>query len=513
MLLALLAAAGVGSSLIGQDANWDMQNYHYYNPWAVWNGRVFAWDVAAAQIQTYHNPLPHFPFFAMVSGAWPPRLIAFVLALPTVLAGFFVYRLAWILFVGVPPRERAITVALAVTIGVTSAMGLGALANTMNEWLLTALVTFALWWLVRGQDSDGRIARSALIIAGIALGFAAGAKLTAATFALAMAIALAVRGPRPRLAEPAWLALGAAIGCVVSYGAWGYALWDRFRNPIFPYANQWFQSPWWEPQPIAGRAFGPRSALEFAAFPFRLWEPPLYFTAEVHYRDPRLALLWALAILASVLWLVRRVRRQRVAAMSDAWRLVAWFCGLSFVVWTLAFSIYRYLLPLDALSGLLIGGPLCALLPRRIVPIALLACTIGVIGTTRIADWGRIPFGEQWFETRSLLPRLAPNSLVLVTTGEGVSYLMPRLDPSARYVGAHNTLVEPSQASGLAEEVRKLVREHRGEFYQLTYPLTEGRAVVERHGLARTTTCAVIVTNMPMSPIELCRLVRKVDPR
>ena len=39
LLGAFLAASGAGSLLLGQDANWDLQNYHYYNAWAWWHGR------------------------------------------------------------------------------------------------------------------------------------------------------------------------------------------------------------------------------------------------------------------------------------------------------------------------------------------------------------------------------------------------------------------------------------------------------------------------------------------
>jgi len=51
-LMACLAGATIASIALGQDANWDLQNYHYYNPWAWRNGRIFTWDVAAAQLQT-----------------------------------------------------------------------------------------------------------------------------------------------------------------------------------------------------------------------------------------------------------------------------------------------------------------------------------------------------------------------------------------------------------------------------------------------------------------------------
>jgi len=499
----------MGSSLLGQDANWDLQNYHYYNPWAWWNGRIFDWDVAAAQIQTYHNPVLDFPFFAMVTLAWPPRVIAFVLSIPTALAGFFVYKLAWIVFGDLPGRQRAVAAACAVVIGTTSAMGLGTLAVTMNEWPLAMLVAFALWWLVRAQDAQGSIARPALVVAGLAMGLAAGAKLTAASFALAMCVALLVRGPRLRIADAGWFALAAAGGIAIAYGPWGYALWTHFRNPLFPYANQWFASPWWLPQPVPGRQFGPTSVAGYILFPFALWEPPLFFVAETVYRDARIPLAYALAIAVAIAWLYRRLRASGNVAHAPQWRLVGAFCVASFVVWTVAFSIYRYLLPMEALCGVIIGGALLALLPRRAALVAFAGCAVALVATTRIADWGRVPFGDRWFETRSMMPTVEPDGLVLITTGEGVSYLIPMLPPSSRYVGALNTLVKPYHRSLLTQEVRDLIRDHTGEFYQLTFPLTEGREVVAMHGLERTSACSVVATNMPVSPIEFCRLVRK----
>jgi hypothetical protein len=511
VLLALVLAAGAGSSLLGQDANWDMQNYHYYNPWAWWNGRLFGWDIAAAQVQTYHNPLADLPFFAMVSALWPPRVIAFALSIPTAVAGFFVYKIAGKVFATWPAAERRIAVACAVVLGTTSAMGLGALANTMNEWPLAALALFALWWLVRAQDAQGFIARRALVVAGLAVGVATAAKLTAAPFAVALGFAVLVRGFRLRIADASWLALGATLGFALAYGPWAYTLWTHFRNPVFPYANQWFASPWWEKAPIPGRAFGPQGIADFLVFPFALWKPPLFFVAETAYRDGRLPLAWGLALAAALVWAWRRMRTpaQR-ATPNHALCLVASFCAAAFVVWTLAFSIYRYLLPLDALAGVLIAALVMTLVPRRIAAGTLVAFTVALVVTTRIADWGRVPFGDRWFEARAM-PIVEPDGLVLITTGEAVSYYIPMLPPSSRYVGALNTLVKPYQTSLLAQEVDRVIRNHKGEFYQLTNPLTEGWEAVEMHGLRRTSACAVIPTNMPTSPLEFCRLVRKDD--
>jgi hypothetical protein len=513
LLLALLiAAAGIGSLLLGQDANWDLQNYHYYNPWAWWHGRTFTRDLAAAQIQTFHNPLLDLPFYAMVSAQWNPRIIAFGLAIPAGVAAFFLYKLLALLFRDLPQGQRSVAVGSALAIGATSAMAVGALGNTMNEWPLAAAMMFALWWIARALVRNRAfIPVRTLLIAGLVAGLASGAKLTAATFAVGLCAALLCREPpfRARLAEASWLALGAIAGIAIAFGPWAYTLWTHFDNPIFPYANQWFRSPWWEPRPILSRAYGPTSLGEWLIFPFELFSPPDFFVAEVPYRDARFPLVWALALVAAIVCLLRRSR----GSVDPVWRLAVLFVIVSFVLWTAQYSIYRYLLTLDLLTGALIVALLHKLCRPRFATGAAVVAAVLLIATTRFADWGRVDFRDRWFEMYVPMPPLADNGLVLITTGGAVSYLIPQLPPGLRYIAAMNTIVDPRQDTLLADTARDIVREHPGALYQLTYPLTEGSHVLAAHGLARTLGCAVIVTNMPTSPLELCRLIRVAELR
>jgi hypothetical protein len=48
----------------GEDINWDWQNYHEYNAFALLNGR-YAEDVAPAGIQTFLNPLAYVPAYLL----------------------------------------------------------------------------------------------------------------------------------------------------------------------------------------------------------------------------------------------------------------------------------------------------------------------------------------------------------------------------------------------------------------------------------------------------------------
>jgi len=404
-------------------------------------------------------------------------------------------------------------------------MGIGALGNTMNEWPLAALTAFALWWTARALIRAGGegIPPRTLLVAGALVGLAAGAKLTSAPFAVGLCGAILARGPytrdglRARVCEASWFAVAAAAGIAIAYGPWAHELWKHFDSPIFPYGNQWFRSPWWEPRPIPGRPFGPQGVAQWLAFPFELASPPLYRVAEVAYRDARIPLAFAFALVGAFAWLLGRLSRDasppRTPRVRAAWRLVALFAIFSFVVWTGMYSIYRYLLPLDLLTGVLIAGLLWMLCRPPFAAGAALFVSAVLLATTSFADWGRVSFGDRWFEVKVALPMIEPDALVLITTGEAVSYFIPFLPPTSRYVGALNTLVVPGQRSRLADTVRDIVRDHRGPLYQLTYPLTEGKEALAEHGLARTTACAVIVTNMPTSPLEVCLLVRLPETR
>jgi hypothetical protein len=60
--LGSLLAGAIYTWFAGEDVNWDWQNYHEYNVWAVLNGR-YAIDALPAGFQTYFNPTVYFPVY------------------------------------------------------------------------------------------------------------------------------------------------------------------------------------------------------------------------------------------------------------------------------------------------------------------------------------------------------------------------------------------------------------------------------------------------------------------
>src|SRR5215472_9171329 len=74
--LCVPAVFGALSVWIGQDASWDLKNYHYYNAYAFLTGR-WAKDIAPAQIQTFLSPLLDVVFYVLLQHLGP-RMYGFV---------------------------------------------------------------------------------------------------------------------------------------------------------------------------------------------------------------------------------------------------------------------------------------------------------------------------------------------------------------------------------------------------------------------------------------------------
>ncbi|MFZ1986846.1 MAG: hypothetical protein WAU91_20715 [Desulfatitalea sp.] len=61
ILLATPLAMGLVALALGQDASWDVRNYHFYNPYAFLTGRM-GHDIARAQVATTTTPCCICPF-------------------------------------------------------------------------------------------------------------------------------------------------------------------------------------------------------------------------------------------------------------------------------------------------------------------------------------------------------------------------------------------------------------------------------------------------------------------
>ncbi|MFO1397375.1 MAG: hypothetical protein U1F48_09950 [Burkholderiales bacterium] len=501
--------AGLASIGLRQDSSWDLQNYHLYNAWAFVHGR-FGLDWAPAQLQSFYSPYLDLPFYALFAADAPPRLIAFALAIPTGIAWYCFARIVQVLFAheAQPLRTRAALAAFA--LGVTAPMPISLIGTTMNDWYVAACVVGALWLVVRKGDPAAASTRTWLV-AGALVGAAAGLKLTGSIYAVGLGVAVLSLG-RWRAVLAAGLAMSAAFA--LTAGPWLATMAARYGNPLFPYFNDVFRSPWADPVSFSATRFGPQTAVEWLVFPYLLLVKLEGYVAEPEFRDARLALLYTLVLAALALVAVRRARGGAPPPASPArpaWRFLAVFAVASFVAWALVYRIARYLVPLELLAGAFTAALVVRLVPARRATLALAAALALVVVTAKFPTWWRQPFGEHFLAVD--LPPVKADALVLLVSAEPMSYVLPAFPADARFAGLVSNFNDPGRHNRLQETIARTIAGHRGALYSLAVPpgRGEGAAALARMGL-RQVQCAVVRTNLRVSPLELCELARSAPP-
>lgn len=515
----LIAGALLALSL-GQDANWDLRNYHLYNAWAWLAGRGSI-DIGAAGLQSWFNPVLDLPYYLLATGPLQhaPRWLAALQGLWFGLLAFLVFRVA--AAVARLQRRRFDRFdAIAVAIGATGTMAVSQTGLTTNELPTACLVLGGIVLFLRALERSAGPAWRTLLLAGLCAGVAAGLKPTAIVYPVAagFAAAAALR-PRP-LAVRGFLALalGSGIGFLLAYGWWGWHLYQSVGNPVFPMFNQWFHSPWAPATPMTDARFLPRDWGQWLTYPFYWLRRNLALVTEARFADPR----YALAFLAVLALPVSRLWRRGRAPAEPALVFLAAFWALAYVQWLGLFSILRYAVPLEALSGVLVFGVLRHAWPgqnespsgaaRRGMWVCVLLC----LGLTHYPNWGRVPFSRQPVEVTA--PRLPAHSLVMLV-GMPLAYLPPLLPQEAgvRYVGL-NWFTEATRGFRLYDTVEETVRTHRGPRFMLRTPYaTDADDALLTRLLPgyRAGDCQPVTSSLerdrhghpPARPIMLCRMV------
>ena len=455
--LAVSLLCGLLSLLRGQDANWDLRNYHVYNAWALLEGRLGI-DLAPAQMQSYFVPLLDVPYFLLVQHA-PAPVAGLLLGLLHGLAFLPAAWIAWRALAGDPRRDwLAPLLGLA---GLASAAFLSELGNTMGDASTAPLVLGALALAMPGTDGRWRIGR--VVLAGVLLGMAVSFKLTNAIYAVALGLAMLVP-PQPwpaRLRTGVCVAVAALATFAVLAGPWLYRLWGEFGNPLFPQFNSWFQAPLATPVAVADTRWLPQGWGEALLRPLLFTANP-YLVSEIALLQVIWALLYVAALAASLAWLVRRVRGQRGASTEgvDVRRMIGAFFVVAFVIWLVMFSIHRYLVVLELLAPLMLWLLVHYLLPARkagrVAPVALvLAALVALAGWN---DWGHAGWSRTAFRVQP--PPGAPVGTVLLVGGEPQAWRVPFLPSGPAYASVGSNF-PASQA--YVERVNAMVRTHGGQ--------------------------------------------------
>jgi hypothetical protein len=487
--------------LLGQDRNWDLLNYHLYNPHAWLHGRLLL-DIAPAQMQSWHNPLLDVPLYLITRAGWSGFLVGLWLTLPSMVALYLLLRIHALLSMHPPNHLRVATLAVFTMGGV----GFFAVVGTcLNDAFVAAGVLGSLYLLLREDPDADR--SGAWCLAGALAGATTGLKLTAAVYCLGLAGAA--------LAWPSWrqlprrlvaLLLGGIAGFALTYGYWGTLLFHLHGNPFFPYLNQIFHSPDAQVAAIGDARFLPPSLIDALLIPFRLLETGQRYS-EMRLRDPRLLLgivAWAL-----LQWRARRDTNHRDTGRIARLQALAGFFLIAFLAWSLQSGVYRYAIPLEMLGCLGFVLMLEWLPLHRLDSGTLIGCLIA-IGATFPATWGRSHFKPAFVDVQ--MPSLPSRSMLVLSGTSALGYAVTALPDDVAAISIENNFMRPDRCTNLQAAAEHSIATHTGPLWLLRDSAGEDsgeRDAARFYGLVESGPCQLVMNSF--DELSLCPLRR--DPR
>jgi hypothetical protein len=513
LLFVLSALTGAYSVHLGVSQMWDVKNYHLYNPFALVEWRYLT-DVAPAQLQSFFNPALDLPFFALIT-LWNdhPQLVAFLMGASHGLNLLCVTLIAWHLLDTVATLStvsRAMLTAIAVLIGTTGAGSMPLIGVPNGDLQASIPVLAALLLAIYGADcarTDPLLALRWVTLSGLLAGLAVGLKLTMAVYGIALAATLFAL-PRGLLLRAGFRFAGAGIlGALASGGLHHLTMWQLFGNPTFPFANNLFQSPYAPPLPFRDARFLPRDWVDWLFYPFEwAYDGTPGLVSEPTFRDIRIATAITLGALAVLTWLLsRRARSPHEARAAPGVRVLVIFMIVAYLAWLFLFSIYRYLLPLELLSGVAIVLAIGALAKRDAWPVVAGAVAALCIATTIPLDWGHAPFNKRYIEVTA--PPLGPDTLVVMVGRAPISYVIPFVDPGVRWISVMNNLISPDLDTLLARRGREIIESHRGPTMALQAGVKDeefAKVLAQLSLVPSSGDCAPLFSNLGEERYQLC---------
>lgn len=384
---------GLVSLALRQDSNFDLRNYHLYNPFAWLNGKVGV-DLAPAQMQTYFNPTIDLLYYGL-NKLFPPRLAGFLMGA--------IHGLNFLLLVGIvratvagdtPGRAGRLPICLAFA-GMLGAGFIAQLGNSMGDNLTALFVLGALLAVLRHWDALARgKGMAAALLAGVVMGMGVGLKPTNGIYAPALCLALLlVPGTVAMRIRAAFVfGVGVLAGIAVTGGHWYWKMWTLFGNPLFPQFNHFFQAPLAAPVGIADLRFLPHDLLEKALWPFIMALHP------ERVSEIKLSMVvWPLLYAGFIVLVCRRLMQRRADAAPADTRgdAVLAFCAVAYLIWLNLFGISRYLIPLELVAPLLLW-----LLAQRLFSrawagkVAGCAVLLVLVCSVPSKNWGRVGWGK-----------------------------------------------------------------------------------------------------------------------
>lgn len=465
---------GFLSIYLGQDVNWDLRNYHFYNSYAFLNQRL-EYDSFAAQIQTFINPIMYIPIYWAIQYI-KPIYVSFMIGAIQGLNLFLCYLIAQSVLEKLQIKFSSYLSLSIAIISTCSPLFLSEVGVTMGDNLSSLPVLLGILIIIK-QYKQNSNNLSVLMISGFFLGIAAGFKLTNLLYVLATIISLCILSPKniKSLFSIVLFLLGIILGFILISGYWSLLMIEKYNNPLFPFYNSIFKSPYLTPVSFKDQRWIPDNFIAIFNYPWS-WligkEPSL--SSEQKFRDIRWFFIIVLYIINGLNFLFLKNRKLTInnecqKGFVEHFLLI--FTGISFVIWLFMFGYSRYLIPLDLFSGITIFILIYFLkikINRKLKIFAILLLYSLILFTMQIPSHGRLPsWSNSWFGVEIDAPLKSERMLVVMLSHDPISYVIPFFPKSVRFVRIEGNFEHLIENTLSEKRLHSIIDEYQDNIYAL----------------------------------------------
>jgi hypothetical protein len=478
LIVTCFIASGLLAVYMGQDGNWDLRNYHFYNAYSFLNNRL-TYDVAPAHMNSFLNPLLDVPFYLLVTNL-PPIFVGFLIGGVQGLSIWLIYKIVYYILIDTDISgitKHLLSVVAGVT-GFYGAANLSEIGTTFYDNIMSLFVLGALLIIVSSMQNSKtrkiRVSNKSIIASGLILGCATGLKLTVAIYSLSFIFSFLFVDSswRARIRNALMSCLAMSIGFIITMGYWMTVLWNNFESPLFPYYNAVFKSPYYELKNFIYHVFFPRDIYQTVFYPFYFIKRQK-LVSEVWFRDIRFAVCYILFVLLIFILYYKWVNRNyghhgsiNKFEISNNLKKIYFFLIIffvsSYILWQSTFSIYRYIIPLELLAPVFIILIIQYIFPfnRIFVPLSLGTFALIMVAVVPM-NWGRVPWGQDYFDVRIQEIENIADSTIIMAGYEPLAYIIPFFPESTRFVRVHSYFLHPSSDTLLQVKIRKLLKKSK----------------------------------------------------
>lgn len=450
-----LIGFGAFSMMMPRDASYDVVHYHLHNGWAALNDRS-GQDLAPAEMHSFLNPIWQMFIWLLIDNL-PGRLIAFLLGILQALTLPALYALTRRLLAKAEIKPALVTVLAIAFAGFTAESQFVLMATVRNDAVFASIFIAALVLLF---PDDRKIpGLFAFALASFLVGALIGFKITNAIYGVFFAISALIIIPSwtGRLKIGGVCALAGLAGIVIFGGVWAWQLYSTYGNPIFPNMNGYFDAPLGPETPFRDTRYLPDGLLDAIIRPFVfLFDGSL--VNDYDFFDPRLQIGYLSSLAIIGLGVSKSATSHPIYRPALA---LAVATLVTVIVWSLVFSIARYIAALWMLGPLMLTMLLVLLrrewLTQKLTPAITLALAALLFLSTNPTQLRRVAWtswSQPYFEVQLDNPAKYQSAIIAFSGDYPGAFLAPSLPTSAQFTH----MVPPDWSAPALENYRGKIR-------------------------------------------------------